>query len=293
MPIRQLGDAGAQSTVTGAITAVQTSVTLVSATGFPALLSGGQVSVIILDSGNPAYSANSPLATPYEYQPVNTIVGNVLTFGLGGGSASRAAYAGTTNHAYFAGATVALVSLAEDFVGSTPWKFDEQFPSGVASISIPASGTIPSSYLGVNYRHIQIEWVARTSVSANADVFLQYNGDGTFNYSYQQLFGTANTITYTNPTAAVGQGNIGQVPGSPFGTGFGTGSVKINHAFSTLTQKVARGDSSYIAASVTTSLSLWRTMYWNNSATAINLITFGLSTGNFAAGSLVTTYLIP
>jgi hypothetical protein len=293
MPIRQLGDAGAQSTVTGAITAVQTSVTLVSATGFPAILSGGQESVIILDSGNPAYSANSPLATPYEYQPVNTIVGNVLTFGLGGGAASRAAYAGTTNHAYFAGGTVALASLAEDFVGSVPWKFDEQFPSGVTAIAIPPSGTIPSSYLGVPYRHIQIEWVARTSVASNADVYIQYNGDGTANYSYQQLFGTANAVTYANPTAAVTAGNIGQVPGSPSGTGFGSGSVKINHFASVLVQKIARGDSSYIAASVSTSLELRRTMYWNQSGSAITSISFGLSTGNFVAGSLVTTYLLP
>src|SRR5262249_11973391 len=103
MPIRQLADAGAQSTVSAAITSSQTSVTLQSAAGFPAILSGGQLSVTILDTGNPGFLAASPLATPFEYQQVNAIAGNVLTFGPGGGAASRVAYGGTTPKAFFAG----------------------------------------------------------------------------------------------------------------------------------------------------------------------------------------------
>lgn len=71
--------------------------------------------MIILDSGNPAYSASNPLATPYEYQPITSISGNVLTINSG----TRGNYAGTTPHAYFAGATVAAIMLAESLTPNT------------------------------------------------------------------------------------------------------------------------------------------------------------------------------
>jgi len=103
-----------------AITAVQTSVVLQSTGGFPVPSGVQQLSVIILDTGNPAYSAASPLATPYEYQQVNgnNTGTNTLTFGVGGGAASRTSYAGTTPKAFFAGATIAVVLLAEDLVAA-------------------------------------------------------------------------------------------------------------------------------------------------------------------------------
>lgn len=114
MSVPIFADAGAQSTVLSSITSSQTTLLLQSATGFPSIPSGARLSVVILDSGNPSYVAASPLATPYEYQPVTSISGNTLT--LGGGT--RAAFAGTTPHAYFGGATVAAVLLAEDLAAA-------------------------------------------------------------------------------------------------------------------------------------------------------------------------------
>ena len=172
MPYRQLADAGAQSTCASPITNSQTTVTLVSASGFPALLAGGQLSVIILDSGNLAFSAVNPLATNYEYQPINNITGNVLTFGPGGGGASRAAYAGTTPKAYSAGATIAVISLAEDYQASAPWKFAEQTPSSGSSFS----QNVPSGF-----NAIDIIYSFSCSV-ANTSLLLQLNGDGGSHY---------------------------------------------------------------------------------------------------------------
>lgn len=290
MPLRLVADANAQTTIPLALAAGATSFVGGTTANFtnPSAFGNGVGRLTFLDAGNGAFNPAAPLATPFEYVDyTSNVVGTNTISGLTRG------VAGTTAHAFSAGAIVAQGLLVEDILASVPWKFDEMAPSGVALFTIPASGTIPASYLGVPWRHILIEWVARTSVAGNADVFLQYNGDGAANYSYQQLYGTANTVTFANPTAGVAQGNIGQVPGSPFGTGFGSGSIKINHFASTLIQKIARGDSSYIAATVATSLELRRSMYWNNSAAPITSITFGLSTGTFTAGSLITTYLIP
>src|SRR5579859_8693 len=145
MPYRQLADAPAQSNTSGgaAITSTQTSVTLQSASGFPPIVGGGQLSVVILDGGNPAWNPAQPLATPFEYQQVNAISGNTLTFGPGGGAAQRVAYAGTTPKSFFSGSgalspIIAVGLLAEDIVSSAPWKFDEQIlGASAASIRVP------------------------------------------------------------------------------------------------------------------------------------------------------------
>src|SRR5258706_15219485 len=107
MPIRQLADAGAQSTVASAITAAQTSATVASASGFPAILAGGgELSVVILDPGNPAWNKDPPLSTPYEYQQVNPIRPDILTFRPGCGGPPRSPLAVPTPKAFCARATI-------------------------------------------------------------------------------------------------------------------------------------------------------------------------------------------
>src|SRR5215471_7985885 len=109
MAPRVFANAGAQSTCSSTINNTQTTVTLVSASGFGSIPSGNVLDLIILDSGNVAFNPANPLATNYEYQPGTGIAGNVITFGGG----VRAAYAGTTPKSYSAGATIAAVVLAE------------------------------------------------------------------------------------------------------------------------------------------------------------------------------------
>ncbi len=201
MPIRQLADAGAQSTVASAITAAQTSVTVASASGFPAILAGGgQVSVVILDSGNPAWNKDSPLATPYEYQQVNGISGNVLTFGPGGGAAARSSFAGTTPKAFFAGSTIAAVMLAEDFAAAPPWKLFEQYVTS-GTIAAMTASNIPGTY-----RDLEVYWGAVTDQASGAFLNLQLNGDTAGNYSWSAFLaligGTSLQTNGTNTTSA-------------------------------------------------------------------------------------------
>jgi hypothetical protein len=293
MPYRQLSDAGAQSTVTGAITNSQTTITLVSATGFPAIVGGGQLSVTMLDSGNPAWNASAPLATPYEYQQVNTIAGNVLTFGPGGGAAARSSFAGTTPKAFFAGATVAATLLAEDIVASAPWTYDEQTPTAVTSITIPASGSIPASYLGVNFRQIRIEWTVRTTSGNNNDnLAMQLNGDSGANYSYQ-LRDTAGASVTTGLNTGQTSVLTGTVAGGALGAVFSNvGWVDIFLYANTTWAK--KGWASNVRDDVSAFGMREAAWEWRPTVqAAITSITLALSAGNFAAGSTITTRLLP
>lgn len=293
MPIRQTADAAAQSTVSGAITAAQTTITLVSATGFPAILTGGQQSVTILDSGNPSWNASTPLATPYEYQQVNAIAGNVLTFGPGGGAAARSSFAGTTPKAFFAGATVAATLLAEDIVASAPWKYDEQTPSGVTAVTIPASGTIPASYLGIPFRHIKIVFEGRSSAAAfGVDLAIQFNGDNTANYNFNQLYGAAGAAASSTITATASAG-VARVPAaSATAVLSGFAVIHIPSYSRTTYQKMALCQGVSYEGGSTSFFTLERNAQWNSTAAITSILLF-LTNGSFVSGSLVTTYLIP
>ena len=301
MPFRQLADAPAQSnTAAGAaITAAQTSVTLQSASGFPAILTNGQLSVTLLDGGNPAFNPAAPLATPFEYQQVNGIAGNVLTFGPGGGTAQRVAYASTTPRAFLAGSIpnapiIAAGMLAEDIVASSPWKFDDQSVSAVAQILIPAAGSIPASYLGITWRHLEIRFRLRTGGAANgvSSLFVQFDGDTSANYAWGQIF--------NNPPSSVGYNEIfaqtwmalGMVPqaGSTANM-FGEGSIHINDYTGSQIKK-ARGwsDGSYGLGTPGIQFAL-RHGIWNNAAAITSLRLFP-SDGTTLTGG-VQTYLIP
>jgi hypothetical protein len=292
MPIRQLADAGAQSTVSGAITAAQTSVTLASASGFPAILSGGQQSVTILDSGNPAFNPAAPLATPYEYQQVNGISGNVLTFGPGGGAAARSSYAGTTPKAFFAGATVAGTLLAEDIVASAPWKFDEQTPT-TTTVTIPASGTIPASYLGVSWRHIQIKWTARTTSGNNSDaLIMQFNGDTGASYDTQVLLVNAGSTTPAQSLATTSC-RVGFVPGATTGAPIlSAGRIEIFNYVANTARRYVEAFCVQNTAGITFAFEQ-DANGWRNSTAAITSILLQATNGSFASNTLFTTYLIP
>lgn len=112
MPARLFANAVASSTCASAINNSQTTITLQSTSGFLVPAASQQFSATILDSGNPAYNANNPLATPYEYVYCtgNNQGTNTLTVQRG--------QAGTSGRAFFAGATVSATLLADDLVGA-------------------------------------------------------------------------------------------------------------------------------------------------------------------------------
>lgn len=192
-------DAGAQSTSPSAITNSQTTLTLQSTANFGGPSTILPTSIVILDSGNPAWNASSPLATPYEYQLIsaNNTGTNTLTINSG----TRSSYAGTTPKSFFAGATVAAVLLAED-LNLVPQRFATQNPSSGTTVT----QTIPSLF-----RHIDIIYDLAVTGS-NTDVFLQFNLDSG-NHYYWASDGAGSDLTRTgaNGGVAVNSGLVGFV----------------------------------------------------------------------------------
>lgn len=185
MALRLIADASAQTTIALALTSGATSFVGASTANFtnPAGVSANALGrLTILDAGNPAFNPAAPLATPFEYcdYTTNTVGTNTI-------SGITRGVAGTSAHAFFAGAIVAQGLLAEDILASVPWVFDEQIVSAAASIRIPASGSIPASYLGINWRNIVVKIEGRGDTAAFfTDILFRLNGDSGNNY-YEQV----------------------------------------------------------------------------------------------------------
>jgi hypothetical protein len=291
MPLRLVANANAQTTIALALTAGASSFVGGATANFtnPAALAGGVGRLTILDAGNPAYNAAAPFATPFEYADyttntvgTNTISG--LTRGVGGTSARN----------FFAGAIVAQGLLVEDILASTPWKFDEQTPSGLTTVTIPSSGTIPASYLGVNWRNIRIVLEGRSTAAAlNADVQLQFNGDTTpANYSWNQIIGNNSLASSTGAVGAIPI--VARVPAATAPVGLsGSATIEIASFARTTFAKTLRATSmSFETGAVVNFYTLLRAANWNNTA-AITSITLLMNAGNWAAGSIIHTYLEP
>ncbi len=144
----------------------------------------------MLDTGNSSYDKDNPLATPYEYVAItaNNTGTNTLTITRG--------QASTTAKAFFAGATIACALLAEDLVAGVPWTIDVQTPTSGSVITIPASGSIPASYLGTTWSTIRVEWAVRTTSGNNFDSLSgQFNGDSGAHYNYELRDTVATNVT--------------------------------------------------------------------------------------------------
>lgn len=218
MSARVFGNAGAQSTVASTITAVQTSVTLASAGGFPAIPTGNVLDVIIMDSGAVGFNANNPLNSNYEYQPGSSLVGNVLTFGGG----VRAAYAGTTPKAYSANATVAAVILGEglrtlqgNLHGISVWQSVGQAINSGAFVNMPfdqVESDPEGRWDNVNRRYtcaaagiivVTLGWVhngsaCRVLVSVGKNSTAEYARVGTGGNSAVEAFGSRRLVVAAN-----------------------------------------------------------------------------------------------
>lgn len=289
MTLRLLADAAAQTTVSGAITAGATSIVGLSTANFPAPAAGQQSSLIILDSGNPAFSSNSPLTTPYEYAiyTTNTVGTNTLS-GITRGQA------GTTAKAFFAGATIAVPWLAEDVYASVPWKFDDQTLSGTAAnITIPASGTIPASYLGITWRHIEIVFGLRdTSTGTGTDfALLRFNGVSTATYTDEFIRSLAAVVAGNQNVGSTFLHLLGCANGGLAAGVFGSGFWKILNYTSSTMQKYVVGEA--IGQTLTDANLQAVGGFWQTTNAPITSIVISPTTGSLATGSYATTYLIP
>lgn len=253
----------------------------------PAAFGNGQGSLTILDQGNPAYNAAAPFATPFEYAyyTTNTVGTNTIS-GLTRG------VAGTTAHSFFAGALVAQGLVAEDIVASVPWVFDEQVLGGTAaSIRIPASGSIPASYLGINYRHLRIKWFLTAGTNGTTtSLVAQFNGDTATNYSYQltDKLNTSITGSFSGSQISI---RFGIVVGTNSAAGAVSGGVtEIPGAFTAQAHPVIsrcwRGDNVGGLGGEDVEGN------WFNASVITSILVFPVA-GLLSAGTIITTYLEP
>ena len=189
-------NASAQSTVSGAITNSQTTLVLVSSANFGAPTTILPLSITILDTGNPAFSASNPLATPFERQLITNNNTGTNTLTINGGV--RGSYAGTTPQSFFAGATVAVTLLAED-LNLLPQRFATQTPSSGSSFT----QTIPGIF-----RHIEIDFSVAISTT-NITLAMQLNGDTGAHYYWASGGDGSDTTRAGNGGAAVTSALVG------------------------------------------------------------------------------------
>lgn len=291
MPLRLIADAQAQTTVPGAITAAATTIVGQSTANFtqPQNFGNGQISLTILDAGNPGWNPAAPLATPYEYVYCGNNNTGTNTFGT-----LTRGVANTTAHAFFAGAIIAQGLLAEDFIGSAPWKFDDQVLSAAAQCLIPATGSIPSAYLGITWRHLEIRYSLRAAGAPNnfTSLFMQFNGDFSVAYAWGQIFNSPPSSVGYNESFGQTWMAVGEVPqaGSTANT-FGEGEIMVsNYTGSGLKKARGLGDGTYGLGTPGIQMAI-RNGIWNNTSVVTSVRLFPQD-GTTISG-LVTTYLHP
>lgn len=271
MPQRLFMTATGQSTCASSINNSQTTIVLLSTAGFPAPAAFQQFTAVILDTGNPAFNAASPLSTPFEYVFVtnNNTGSNTLTITRG--------QEGSSAHAFFAGATVAGTPVPSDLVQSFAQKLGDNTLGGLATalgtFTIPT--TSPGPYKGLLFAG------KFQGNGATVDLGLQFNADVAADYSMTQLFATSNTPSSTGPAVSTSALIAQAVSGSSatFWAFLGLPND------STLTNKPVI---SYFSTQGEVGI---RAAYWNQS-TAISSVAF-VSSGNCVAGSYVEVYVVP
>jgi|ERR1041385_4783644 hypothetical protein len=259
--------AGGQSTCASPINNSQVTVVLQSTSGFPAPLSFQQFSAIILDSGNPAWDPDNPLATPYEYVfcTGNNTGTNTLTITRG--------QEGTTGHAFSAGATVAGIMLPSDFTASFPQKLGENTLTGLSTTL--GTFTIPSGW-----RSLRIKGNAQGN-GAQVNIGVQFNGDTGNNYSYLHIFSAG--AGPNGPAATIGNNAVIAVASNGFSTSW-EASIP-NYAGTVLVNKPVA--STYSTQGFVGVLA----GYWNQSSaiTSVSII----ASGNCITGSFVEVFVDP
>ncbi|HWC37828.1 MAG TPA: hypothetical protein VG476_04825, partial [Acidimicrobiales bacterium] len=172
--------------------------------------------------------------------------------------------------------------------GTVATKIDDQSPSGVSSITIPASGTIPSGF-----RTLRIDWVVRTTSGNNNDsVLMQFNGDTGAHYNFQLRDSVGTTIS-TAATSSATSVLAGTAAGGALGSIYANvGYIELLQvAGSTWAKKgwcwCMRNDISAFGI---------RESGWEwapPTQAAISTITLAVAAGNYASGSQVVTRAMP
>lgn len=166
-------------------------------------------------------------------------------------------------------------------------KIDDQLlGSDAASVTIPASGTIPQTY-----RHLLLVVYGRnTNAVADDYVYIQFNGDTGANYDYQHAI-VANSTPGNTAVMLDTRIRIGDLAGASSSRSTQPGMAKafIPHYAGSTFEKIVKAEG-FATYSTSSGVDVMQNGGgWRNTA-AITSITVLPATNNFKAGSLFTLY---
>jgi hypothetical protein len=146
----------------------------------------------------------------------------------------------------------------------------------LATYTVPSGGLSTITFAGLptggQYQHLQIRWLARSTVAGSEDsTTLRFNSDSGSNYSWHFLFGNGSSANASNGTSTTGI-YPWAVPASSFlGSSFGVNVIDILDAFSTTKNKTTRALAGYDNNSTNGRIALASGLWMNTNA--INSIT--------------------
>jgi hypothetical protein len=160
---------------------------------------------------------------------------------------------------------------------------------GAAAASIDTGAVLPTTYA-----HMRIEVYARTDSATNGvdAINLRFNNDSAANYDFQLGTFSAATATASESFAATSaQGGLA-VGGAAGANLFAVSVYEIAHYGGSANNKAVSGLASAKAGTTTGKMQVQPFGgFWRSSA-AINRVTLIPSSGNFAAGTRVTVYVL-
>ena len=162
----------------------------------------------------------------------------------------------------------------------------------LATVTVPSGGASSITFSAIpqtGYKHLQIRWLAQSTLSAAEDsTNLRFNGDSGSNYSWHFLFGngsTANASSGTSDTKIYPWA----VPGATFLTNsFGVNIIDILDYASIAKNKTTRSLAGYDNNSTGGRIAMASGSWFPATPTAINSITItnGASWAQFSTFSL-------
>lgn len=220
-----------------------------------------------------------------------SIKGNL--FGAGGGGVGIAIGAGCTNIDYepndYTGVTTPVTGVASSGVGLV--KIDEQTVGvgGVASVTVPAAGNLPT-----RGRHLRVRCRVRSDfAAATVQFYIRFNGDNGANYDSQYVTATGVGANPTN-TEQLAQTVGFLTPAIPGGTAVAGAWADVEvtiRDFGVVLRQVAKSKAAAHSADASGgNFQAEASAYWRTSA-ALTSFTLLPSAGNLIAGSEITTYL--
>lgn len=188
-----------------------------------------------------------------------------------------------------AGGFKSLARYADMLAGNTVW--NPYTPEGsmyeIAKYTVPSGGVASVVFpVPTGYRHLRLESVARSTVSASEDSqVLRFNNDSGSNYSYHFLFGNGSSAN-ASATSSASSIYPWAIPGATFlANSFGASAIDILDYASSVKNKTVRVLAGYDDNSTGGRIAFTSGGWYNTSPITSLTLT---NSASYAAGSTFT-----